>query len=146
MTAGEIIAALERKFGAKIKAKNAEAIDPFIVVDASDLDEVCWFLQEDHRLNFDLLHCISGVDYLEPDAKKAPKAGFDPHLEVVYHLSSFTHKHRLVVKVLLPRWKGEGDKAGGFGGGEAEHPQQSLGELVEKVELFRFGDRHRSKS
>jgi len=25
--------------------------------------------------------------------------------EVVYHLSSFTHRHRLVVKVILPRWK-----------------------------------------
>jgi NADH-quinone oxidoreductase subunit C len=33
------------------------------------------------------------------------KAGFEPHLEVVYHLSSLTHRHRFVVKVILPRWK-----------------------------------------
>ncbi len=52
-----------------------------------------------------MLNCISGVDYLEPDPKKAAKAGFEPHLEVVYHLSSFTHRHRFVVKVILPRWK-----------------------------------------
>ena len=39
-----------------------------------------------------------------------PKAGFEPHLEVVYHLSSFTHRHRFVLKIVLPRWKD--DQAG----------------------------------
>jgi NADH-quinone oxidoreductase subunit C len=105
MTAAEIIAAVEARFGEKIKAKNVQAIDPFIVVDASDLVDVCWFLQEDPGLSFDLLHCISGVDYLEPDPKKAAKAGFEPHTEVVYHFQSFRHRHRIVVKVNLPRWK-----------------------------------------
>jgi NADH-quinone oxidoreductase subunit C len=105
MTAGEIVALLEEQFGPKVKAKNLEAIDPFVVVEPGDLLEVCTFLREDYRLRFDLLHNVSGVDYLEPDPKKAPKAGFDPHLEVVYHLQSFAHKHRLAVKVLLPRWK-----------------------------------------
>jgi NADH-quinone oxidoreductase subunit C len=57
-----------------------------------------------------MLNCVSGVDYLELDPKKAPKAGFDPHVEVVYHLQSFTHRHRFVVKVILPRW--QGDKPG----------------------------------
>ena len=66
---------------------------------------MCRFLKDDPRLQFDLLNCISGVDYLEPDPKKAPKAGFEPHLEVVYHLSSFRHRHRFVLKVMLPRWK-----------------------------------------
>ena len=110
MTATEIIALLEQQFGARIKAKKPEAMDPYIVVDAPDLFDVCRFLREDPRLHFDLLNCISGVDYFEPDPKKAPKAGFDAHLEVVYHLSSFQHRHRFVVKVLLPRWKG--DKVG----------------------------------
>jgi NADH-quinone oxidoreductase subunit C len=67
--------------------------------------DVCRFLRHDSRLQFELLNCISGVDYLELDPKKAPKAGFEPHVEVVYHLSSFTHGHRLVVKIILPRWK-----------------------------------------
>jgi NADH-quinone oxidoreductase subunit C len=62
-------------------------------------------LRDDSRLRFDLLNCISGVDYLETDAKKVAKAGFEPHLEVVYHISSFAHKHRFVVKLILPRWK-----------------------------------------
>ena len=105
MTAAEIIAILEEKFGTRIKAKKPDALDPYVVVEPGDLFDVCRFLRDDARLRFELLNCISGVDYLEPDPKKAPKAGFDPHLEVVYHFSSFTQRHRFVVKVLLPRWK-----------------------------------------
>jgi NADH-quinone oxidoreductase subunit C len=105
MTAADIIAVLEEKFGSRIKSKNTEAIDPFIVIDPADLLELCRFLRNDAGLQFDILNCITGVDYLETDPKKAPKAGFDPHLEVVYHFSSFAHKHRLVVKLILPRWK-----------------------------------------
>jgi NADH-quinone oxidoreductase subunit C len=105
MTSAEIIAALEQKFEGKIKSKNPDAIDPFVVIEAADLVAACRFLRDDPRLKFEFLNCISGVDYLEPDAKKAPKAGFEPHTEVVYHLSSFTHRHRIVVKIVLPRWK-----------------------------------------
>jgi NADH-quinone oxidoreductase subunit C len=105
VTAAEIASVLEERFGAKIKAKNLEAIDPFVAVDSADLAEVCRFLKQDGRLAFDLLHNISGVDYLEPDPKKAAKAGYEPHVEVVYHLQSFRHRHRFVVKVILPRWK-----------------------------------------
>lgn len=105
MTAADIAALLEQQFGSRIKSKNLEAIDPFVVVDAAELLEVCRFLKDDSRLLFDILNCISGVDYLELDPKKAPKAGFEPHLEVVYHLSSFRHRHRFVLKVVLPRWK-----------------------------------------
>jgi NADH-quinone oxidoreductase subunit C len=105
MTAAEIVAVLEGRFGGRIKSKNLTAIDPFVTVAPADLVEVCRFLRDDGRLRFDLLNCVSGVDYLEPDPKKAPKAGFEPRMEVVYHLSSFTHKHRFVLKVILPRWK-----------------------------------------
>jgi NADH-quinone oxidoreductase subunit C len=52
-----------------------------------------------------MLNCISGVDYFEPDPKKAAKTGWTPHMEVVYHLWSFKNKASLVVKVILPRWK-----------------------------------------
>ena len=107
MTAAEIVAALEQKFGERVKSKALDAIDPFVVVEPDDLVAVMRVLKEDPRLGFDLLHNISGVDYLEPDPKKAAKVGFDPHLEVVYPLQSFTHKHRFTVKVILPRWKGD---------------------------------------
>jgi NADH-quinone oxidoreductase subunit C len=105
MNSSETIAVLEQQFGERIKSKKTDALEPFVVVDTSNLVEICRFLRDDSRLRFELLNCISGVDYLEPDPKKAPKAGFEPHLEVVYHLQSFTHRHRFVVKVILPRWK-----------------------------------------
>jgi NADH-quinone oxidoreductase subunit C len=105
MNPTEIISLLEQEFGGQIKSKKLDALDPFVVVEPADLLQVCRFLKYDPRMNFEFLNCISGVDYLEPDVKKAPKAGFDPHMEVVYHFSSFTHRHRLVVKIILPRWK-----------------------------------------
>lgn len=110
MTAEQICTILEEKFGPQIKAKKLDAIDPFIEVEPAALPDICRFLRDDPRLAFDFLNDISGVDYLEPDPKKAPKAGFEPHIEVVYHLSSFRQLdngriRRFTLKVLLPRWK-----------------------------------------
>jgi NADH-quinone oxidoreductase subunit C len=105
MTSAEIIAVLETEHGSRIKAKSAESIDPFVVVEPGDLVAVCHTLRDHPKLQFDILNCVSGVDYLELDPKKVAKAGFEPHLEVVYHLSSFANKNRFVIKVLLPRWK-----------------------------------------
>jgi NADH-quinone oxidoreductase subunit C len=105
MTSADIIAVLDTECGPKIKSKNTTVADPFVAVEPADLVAVAKTLRDHPRLKFDMLNCISGVDYLELDPKKAAKAGFEPHLEVVYHLSSFAHKHRFVVKVLLPRWK-----------------------------------------
>lgn len=108
MTAADIIAALQQEFGAAIADAKPDALDPFVAVDPARLVEVCTFLRDDPRLRFEMLNDISGVDYLEPDAKKAAKAGIEPHLEVVYHLSSFTHPgRRFTVKVVLPRWKND---------------------------------------
>jgi NADH-quinone oxidoreductase subunit C len=101
----DIVAILEERFGPAVTGKKLDAIDPWASLDVGRLVEVCRFLRDDPRLAFDLLNCVSVVDYLETDPKKAPKAGFDPHLEVVYHLSSFAHRHRFVLKLILPRWK-----------------------------------------
>jgi NADH-quinone oxidoreductase subunit C len=110
MTHADVVSILEQKFGERIKAKKLDAVDPYIVVDPADLLAVCRFLRDDSRLRFEILNSICGADYLELDPKKAPKAGFEPHLEVVYHLSSFSTRPngrilRFTVKVLLPRWK-----------------------------------------
>jgi len=106
MTHAEIIALLESQFGAAITAKNAEALDPFVTVDPTKLVEVAMFLRDDARLKFEMLNDVSGVDYFETDPKKVAKAGFEPHLEVVYHVSSFSFPgQRFTVKVVLPRWK-----------------------------------------
>jgi len=105
MTPAEIISVVEERFAGAIAAKKADAMDPWVSIEPSRLVEVCLFLRDGPRLRFELLNCISGVDYLEPEPKKAAKAGFEPHTEVVYHLQSFTHRHRFTLKVILPRWK-----------------------------------------
>jgi NADH-quinone oxidoreductase subunit C len=105
MSPTDIITILEERFGPAITGKKVDAIDPWVSVEVERLVEICEFLRDDPRLRFEMLNCISGVDYLETDAKKVAKAGFEPHLEVIYHLSSFTHNHRSVVKLMLPRWK-----------------------------------------
>lgn len=107
MTPADVITLLEAEFGPAITGKKADALDPFVTVAPERLVEVCTFLRDDPRLRFEMLNNVSGVDYLEPDPKKAPKAGFDPHLEVVYHLSSLAFPgRRFTLKVVLPRWKG----------------------------------------
>jgi NADH-quinone oxidoreductase subunit C len=98
---------LKQRFGGKITGANLTAIDPWIEVSPEGLVPVCQYLRDEPDLRFDLLNCISGVDYFEPDAKKAAKNDWQPHLEVVYHISSLKSKTSLVLKVLLPRWKND---------------------------------------
>jgi len=108
MPPAEIIALLQSTFGTAVTPGPANALDPFVTVDPAKLVEVCTFLRDDSRLRFEMLNDVSGVDYLEPEAKKAAKAGFDPHVEVVYHLSSFAFPgSRFTLKVVLPRWKND---------------------------------------
>jgi NADH-quinone oxidoreductase subunit C len=128
MSPADIVSILEEKFAGRIQGKKVDALDPFAIVEPGAMLEVCRFLRDDPRLDFSILNCISGVDYLEPDPKKAPKAGFDPHLEVVYHLSSLSKRHRFVLKANLPRWKD--DKPG------------QLPELPSVTSVWRAADWH----
>jgi len=96
---------LKKKFGDKITGANLEAIDPWVEVVPDGLRDLALYLRDEPDLRFDFLNCISMVDYFEADEKKAKKVAWQPHVEVVYHLSSITHKTSLVLKVMLPRWK-----------------------------------------
>jgi len=96
---------LKKKFGDKITGGNTANIDPWIEVAPEALPEICRYLRDDKELRFNYLNCISGVDYFEGDPKKAAKVDWKPHTEVVYHLWSLVHKHSIVLKVILPRWK-----------------------------------------
>lgn len=108
MNIAEIHQALLEKFGeGKIKGANLESKDPSIEVAAEAIAEVADHLKRAPELRFDHLTDLSGVDYFEPDPKKAAKFGHDPHLEVVYHLYSYDHKHSATIKVRLPRWKND---------------------------------------
>lgn len=56
-----------------------------IVVDPEKLIEACKILRENPSLDFDFLRCLSVVDY-------------EDSFQVVYHLWSMGHRHKLVVK------------------------------------------------
>lgn len=105
MQAAAIHQRLTERFGAKITGANLEALDPWVEVAPEAILEVAAFLHGDAELHFDGLNDLTGVDYFEADPKKAAKFAHEPHIEVVYHLYSYTHKHSLVVKCRLPRWK-----------------------------------------
>ena len=111
MNIEDINSLLVEKFGqdAVVEVKT-DSVDPWITVVPEKLVEICQFLKTDERLQFNHLNDLTGVDYLETDEKKLKKFPFEPHLEVVYHLSSIVLKHRMVLKLSLPRWKN--DEAG----------------------------------
>ena len=52
---------------------------------------IAGFLQNDAELSYNFLDSLTGVDYL----------GRDPRFEVVYHLLSHKHRHRICLKVGL---------------------------------------------
>lgn len=94
---------LDRFGGDSILALETQAKDPWIVVAPTAIRDVCLFLRDEAKTEFDTINDLCGVDYLETDAKK--KDPVEPHLEVVYHLYSYTHKHYAKLKVKLPRWR-----------------------------------------
>jgi len=105
MSGAKFLARLQGEFGDAIKGSQMEALDPWVEVAPEAIARVGEWLRDQPDLRFNLLNCISGVDYFEPDPKKAAKTGWQPHLEVVYHLWSIPFKASLVLKVLLPRWR-----------------------------------------
>lgn len=108
MPSGEsFLAGLKAKFGDGITGSNLAALDPWIEVAPDALVAVCTYLRDEPSLRFNFLNCITCVDYFEADPKKAAKTGWEPHLELVYHLWSLPNKSSLVLKVMLPRWKND---------------------------------------
>jgi len=110
MTITDIHKKLLDRFGSDaIVGLKEDAKDPWVEVAPGHILEVARLLKGDPELAFDHLNDLTGVDYLETDEKLAKKFPFEPHLEVVYHLQSVSLKHRLVVKVKLPRWRDDAD-------------------------------------
>ena len=94
MDAPSIHQKLADRFGARITAFQAEALQPWAAVEPAVMAEVAAFCKAEPDLALDNLMCLSVVDY----PKETP-----PRFEVVYHLYSYTHHHKFVLKVLLPR-------------------------------------------
>jgi NADH-quinone oxidoreductase subunit C len=100
-----ILDELGREHPGCIVGSDLAAIDPWIEVAPEGLLDACRALRDLPALQMNMLHCVTGVDYFEPDEKKAAKVDWKPRLELIYHLSSLVHKHRIALKVRLPRWK-----------------------------------------
>ena len=107
MAGASLVDRLKERFGESITGAELDVLDPWVEVSPDGLVSVCEFLRDDPEWQLDMLNCITAVDYFEPDEKKAKKASWEPHVEVVYHLSSIGKKHTLVLKVMTPRWKGD---------------------------------------
>ena len=93
MTPQAVYEKLKDKFGESILSFEEAIADAFIVVATESIADVAQYLAEDETLAFDFLMCLSGVDL---GAK-------DSNFYVVYHLYSMTHRHKLVLKVILPK-------------------------------------------
>lgn len=93
------------RLGDLVSESDAEAIDAFVVVEPQNLVEAMTILRDD--LGFDMLNDLTAVDYLETNPKLLKKFPFEPHLEMVYHLTSRVRHERLKVKMVLPRWKAD---------------------------------------
>ncbi len=86
----EIYHRVKDKFGDRIAEIVERKPDPWMVVVPGAIVEVCRALKDDPELAMDCLSNESGVDYKD-------------HVEVVYHLFSYRHRHLAVLKVKLPR-------------------------------------------
>lgn len=87
----EVLAEL---FGAAVLGFDAEqAGDPSILIAAPAVADVCEYLAETDALAFDSLMCLSGVDL----------SARDEVLTIVYHLYTMRHRHKLVLKVAVPK-------------------------------------------
>jgi len=83
----EIYDSLKANFGeAVLDAKIDGVIDPFIKIAPDRIRDVCVFLRDDEKLLFDVLMCLTGMDYT------------GGKLGVVYHLHSMKWGHKIVLK------------------------------------------------
>jgi NADH-quinone oxidoreductase subunit C len=75
-----------------VQETHARLGDATARVDRERIEDVLAFLRDDPELEFEMLTDLTAVDYL----------GEQPRFEVVYHLYSVAHNHRVRVKVRVP--------------------------------------------
>lgn len=87
-----VISRVQEQFGAAISQTREFRGQLSLYVAPGSLVTIAGFLQHDPELSYNFLDSLTGVDYL----------GRDPRFEVVYHLLSHKHRHRICLKVGLP--------------------------------------------
>ena len=83
---------LKEKFGSPVLSTHDFRGDETATIDKKSLVEILRFLKEDPLMDFNLLMDLTAVDYLKFGETQ-------PRFEVVYHLYSLEHNHRIRIKV-----------------------------------------------
>jgi NADH-quinone oxidoreductase subunit C len=86
-----LVERLKEKFPQAVEETASFRDEHTVRIAREHLLEVSRFLKEDPDCGFNFLSDLCGVDYM----------GREPRFEVVYHLYSMEHKHRLRIKVSL---------------------------------------------
>lgn len=84
---------LREQFGLRIVNAHEHRGDETAQVAPGALREACLWLRDDPEMRFDMLTDLTAVDHLEQ--------GRTPRFDVVYHVYSVSHRHRLRLKVAL---------------------------------------------
>jgi NADH-quinone oxidoreductase subunit C len=92
----EILQRLQRRFGAAVVDTHEQHGDATAVLERSVLLDALRFCRDEPGLTFEVLMDLTGADYL-----KYPGREDGPRFEVVYHLYSLAHNHRVRLKVRL---------------------------------------------
>lgn len=94
MDGAAILTLLEERFGRGILQTHAHRGDPTAVVAGAAVGAVLRFCRDDERLTFDVLMDLTAVDYLAYPGRED-----GPRFDLVYHLYSLGHNHRVRLKV-----------------------------------------------
>ena len=94
MEASALLETLKVRRGLGVVETHAEHGDATAVITRDALPDVLRTCRDDAELGFDVLMDLTAVDYL-----KFPGREDGPRFEVVYHLYSLAHNHRLRLKV-----------------------------------------------
>lgn len=90
MTPQEIHDIIKSQFGESIvEAKLENVPDPYIKIQSEKIKDVSLFLRDNEQTQYDVLMCLSGVDY-------------KGKLGVTYNLFSMNAKHKITLKVEVP--------------------------------------------
>jgi NADH-quinone oxidoreductase subunit C len=90
----QILQRLRDRFGGAVTDSHEHRGDATLVVERAALIDALRFCRDEADLDFDVLMDLTAVDY-----SRYPGREDGPRFEVVYHLYSIAHNHRVRVKV-----------------------------------------------
>ena len=96
MNGQAILLRVTQRFGSRVLETHDRLGDHTAVVEREALLEVLAFLRDESPLWFNMLTDLTAVDY-----QKFPGREDGPRFEVVYHLYSVPHNHRVRIKTVV---------------------------------------------